>query len=118
MNSTRNKFATLDQPALWRPIRNPQVSIRKYGGGFPFIKSGILQHSTLTTPVFRYAKNFTKFKKEFSVFMFTHESDISEVEKLFGAVVKKLKSTDVLEVLSAASMSTFKYADSEYGGDK
>ena len=113
------KMVELNRPALWRPIRSDETSIRKYSGAYPYVtQGGVAAQSSLSKPVIRYAKNFTKFKTDFSLFMFSDESDLTKVESYFTAQVKKLKKTDVTETLMVASMSNFKYLDTYYGDKK
>jgi len=111
------KTIELNRPALWRPIRSDQVSIRKYSAAYPYqIQSGVIARSTVSKPVVRYAKNFRKHRTDFSLFLFTHETDIAKVEKFFIYVVNKLKKEDISETLKTADMSNFKYMNTYYGG--
>lgn len=109
------ELVKINRAGLWRPIRSSETSVRKYSGAYPYVtEGGLVMQSTLQEPVIRYAKNYRKFKKDFSLFMFTHESDSAKVEKHFEDVVKKLKQREINETLLKASMSDFSYVDAVY----
>lgn len=111
------KVVTLNRPALWRPIRSQETSVRKYSGAYPYkTKSGVIAQSSIANPVIRYAKNFTKFKLDFSLFIFTDETDLAKIEGFFADLAKKLKKSDITQTLMIASMSDFTYLDTYYGG--
>lgn len=106
-----SKFVELERPALWRPIRSKDISIRKYAGAYPYMKRGIMGNSDPLNPVVRYAKNFEKGKKEFAVVVFSHETDIKKVENFMNKVVKETKVADIQKALQNATMSHMEYVD-------
>lgn len=113
------KLVELNKPALWRSIRSDEVSVRHYSQGYPHSKNGIALVSGDQSPaVVRYAKNYKKFNKDFSLCMFTYEKDISKVESFFESLVKIIKKSDINEALVEATASNFKYIDVLYEGDK
>lgn len=115
---TNKSFVELEKPAIWRPIRNTGISIRKYSGGYPYQKRGIFGASSITNPVIRYANNYNKYKIDYSLVLFTNETDISAVESYFQSLNKKIKKEEILKPLSVATMSNMAYIDSYYDEGK
>lgn len=113
-----NKLVDINRVALWKPIRSSEISIRTYTNAYPYMnKGGILGHGSVANPVYRYAKNFTKHKLDFALFIFSTESDVKKIQDYFDSVVEKLKKKDISETLVKASMSNFAYID-YYKGEK
>lgn len=113
------KIVNLNKPALWRPIRNEDTSIRKYSGGYPYLsEGGIVSQSTPLEPVIRYAKNYEKFDLKFSLFIFSSEKDNDKIENFLTTQVKKLTKSEISETLITASASNFTYLDTMYKGSK
>lgn len=82
------------------------------------MKKGIYGQSNPLDPVTRYAKNFKKHGKDFSVVLFTKESDITKVERFMANVVKEAKKEDVTKALTSASMSHMEYIGGHYEENK
>lgn len=112
MNIAKN-LVELERPAIWRPIRNRDISVRKYSS-YPYMKRGVMGMSSPMNPVIRYAKNYTKYKLEFSLCLFTNETDISAVEGYFESLKKKINKEQVQEALKSADMAHLDYLDSYY----
>ena len=81
-------------------------------------QEGIFANSSISNPVVRYAKNFTKFKNDFSLFIFSDETDMEKIESFFSSIVGKLKKTDISKAVTTASMSNFTYLENYYEGNK
>lgn len=110
-----NKFVELNQPALWRPIRNDGLSVKKCAMGYPYYENGITKYADKKTTVTRYAKNFTKFNLDFSLFMFSNETDEGKIGAYFESISKELKKKQIAETLVTASMTNFLYLPNKYG---
>lgn len=106
-----SRFVELERPAIWKPIRSKDISIRKYAGAYPYMKRGIMGHSDPFNPVIRYAKNYTKSKKDFAVVIFSHETDIKKVEAFMDKIVKETKVADIQKSLQTATMAHMEYVD-------
>lgn len=109
-----NKLVELERPAIWKPVRNKDISIRTYAGGYPYMKRGVYGQSHPLTPVVRYAKNFNKGNKNFAIVLFTSETDIKKVEDFMGKQVKNIKQADIQKALHSATMSHMEYLDVYY----
>lgn len=94
------KFAQADQPAIYRKLREQGLKTKKYTGGYPYSQNGLLIRSSLSEPIYSYAKNYTKFKKEFSLFIWTTCPDEDKVYAHFDKVFKGLKRQQIMEVLN------------------
>lgn len=103
------QYAEADKPAIYRKMRINTLQVKKYTGGIPYTQNGLFMRSSVASPIYSYAKNFTKFKKDFSLFIWTTESDQEKVEKHFDTVVKSLKREQVIEVLN--NVKPFSYIE-------
>jgi len=106
------QFAELNAVGIYRKMRINGVQVQKFTGGNPVISNGILLRSSVTEPLYSYAKNFKKFSKEFSLFIWTSESDQAKIEKHFDKVVKGLKREEIMQVLT--QVSNYLYVDPKY----
>lgn len=102
----QRKPPPLNQLAIWTPLRKDPLSIKAYGIGYPFMDRGIVQRSSLTNPINRYAKNYTKGKKKFSIGIITTEPDSKKIEKWLNSQSKKIDTKDI--------DGTFKILDVHY----
>lgn len=99
----------INKLAIWRPIGTKSFSIRPYGDGYAYLEKGIIRRSSvLTNPVTRYAKNYKKGKKEFSLGIFSKENDTKKIEKWLDKQAKEIKATEI--------DGKFKILDVRYGG--
>lgn len=103
------QYAEADKPAIYRSMRINGVQVKKYTGGHPYVQNGMFMRSSLAKPIYSYAKNFTKFKKDFSLFIWTTEYDVDRIENLFDGVVKNLKRQQIVEVLN--NIKPFSYVE-------
>lgn len=105
-------YAELNKPAIFRKLRHESLLTRSYTGGYPYSKNGLLFRSSATEPIYSYGKNFKKFSKDFSLFMWTNEKDSKKVEKHFDNVVKGLKREQIVEVIN--NIKSFSYVEPTY----
>lgn len=114
------KYAEADKPAIFRPIRSGvfkaeytgSMWVMKLTGGTQYYQNGILTRCSIVKPLYNYTKNYTKFKKDFSVFIWTTEKDAEAVEKHLDKVVKGLKREQIMEVLT--KVKAISYVEPEY----
>lgn len=78
------------------------------------MKKGIYGQSTPLEPVVRYAKNYKKYGKEFSVVFFSKETDITKAEGFMQKIAKGATREDIQKALQNASMSHLDYAQEYY----
>lgn len=117
MNRSK-KVATLNVPALWSPIPVKGMVKKVYTERLPFERDGELQIASEEQSVIRYAKNFKIGSLEFSLFMFSDESNQSKVSKFFTDLTKELTPEQIGGALSVASSAKFTYLDNVYGEKK
>lgn len=110
------KYPEWNKVGLFRKLRHEGWLVQHYAGGKPYLKGNIIVRSSVLEPIYSYGHNFKKFGKEFSLFMWSTESDIAKVTKHFESVAKNIKREDfnVLDQLS----DRFIYLDADYKGDK
>jgi hypothetical protein len=108
------KYPEHNRVGLFRKLRHEGWLVQHYAGGKPYMKGNIIVRSSVLEPVYSYGNNYSKFGKEFSLFMWTNESDIAKVGKHFDAVVKGLKRDD----FNMDVADRFVYLNNNYKGDK
>lgn len=102
------QYAETNKPAIFKPVNSGvfkgeytgSMWIIKQIGGTPYINKGIMERCSRTNPLYGYVKNFTKFKKDFSLFLWTTIDDELRVEAHLDSVVKGLKRNQIVEVLN------------------
>lgn len=105
-------------PAIYKPVKSGvfkgekkgEMWIIKQSGGTPYSHNGLIMRSSLSEPIYGYVKNYTKYKKDFSLFLWTPESDAEKVETYLDKIKLKVKREDAIEVLN--NITTYKYVDS------
>lgn len=107
-----SKFVEANQPAIFRKLRAKDILVRSYTGGYPYSQGGLLMRSSISEPITSYGKNFKKFGKEFSLFMWTTDSDQAKVEAHFDKVLKELKRDQIMEVLNG--IKSYSYLEPKY----
>lgn len=109
------KIIELDRPAIYKAIRSEEVSVRAYTNGYKFIsRSRVIEDATPKSPVYRYAKNFTRDKQEYSLLLISKENDINKVEAFFEELAKELDEKKIKNSLSSIGRLGFKYLDTYY----
>lgn len=99
----------LNQLAIWLPMNTDELSIKAYGAGYPYLENGIVMRSSLTNPVTRYAKNYTKSKKQYSLCIITNEPDVKKIEAWLDQQAENIKPKDITP--------EFKLTKVQYGKD-
>lgn len=84
------------------------LNIKTYPLGYPYIERGIVKSSGIGTEVIRYAKNYTKSNKRFSLCVITNQKDTKKIEGWLDTMSKKIKPKDI--------ESKFKKLGVEYDG--
>lgn len=102
-------FAEADKPAIYRKLRTDGWLVRSYSGGYPYKKDGIICYSSPQSPIYSYGKNYVKSKKEFSLFVWTTESDPKKIGELFDRALKSVKPGELSEVLNG--IRNFQYIE-------
>lgn len=105
--------------SIWEAIPTDEFYSKQYNAKRTYLQpSGVVSEASIEKPIYAYAKNYTKGKKDFSLFMYSDSSNSKAVEKFFDASVKNVKTTDVSEALVIASTNGFKYTAMLFKGDK
>jgi hypothetical protein len=108
------KYPEKNKVGLFRKLRADDWLVQHYSGGKAYQEGHLVVRSTIVSPIYSYGHNYKKFGKEFSLFIWTDESDIAKISKHFDAVVKNLKRDDFNMDVS----DRFIYLDADYKGDK
>lgn len=81
--------------ALWLPMKDKGLSIKSFNEGYSYLENNLIMHSTLTSPVIRYAKNYSTENKNYSLCLITQDKNTKKVEKWLDEQAKKVKEKDV-----------------------
>lgn len=107
------KYPEWNKVGLFRKLRHEGWLVQHYAGGKPYQRGSVIVRSSVIEPIYSYGHNFTKFGKEFSLFIWTTESDVAKIGNHFESVVKNLKEED----LNIESSDRFSYLSDDYKGD-
>lgn len=105
----KERYAQIEKIAIWKPV-SPILNVRSYGS-FPYMQNGIYRQATPTDRVYRYVKDFSKDGVDFSLVVFSKESDRSTIEKRFSDAVSSITKQQVLLSLSNATMNNLDYIE-------
>lgn len=81
--------------ATWTPIAAEGLDIKSFQPGYPYKKGELVLRSTLETPVNRYAKNYEKDVKRFSLCIISTESNAKRMEEWLDKQSEHIKGEDV-----------------------
>ena len=104
-----------NRPAIYKPVKLGVFKGQKVGhvwvikqtNATPYMQNGLFMRSSLAQPIYGYTKNYTKFKKDYSLFIWTTESDTEKVEAFLDSI--KTKREDIIEVLN--KIRAYKYVE-------
>lgn len=108
------KYPEKNKVGLFRKLRTDDWLINHYSGGKPYLDGNIIVQSTVVKPIYSYGHNYNKFNNDFSLFMWTTESDIAKVQAFFESVVEDMKPGD----LEIGVSDRFAYLNKIYGENK
>lgn len=87
---------TINQLAVWLPMNTQKLSIKAFPERYPYKNKGILFQSSAGMPIYRYAKNFIKDGKKFSLCLISTEKDTKKMEKWLDEQAKKIDSKEIV----------------------
>lgn len=102
------QYAEHDKIGVSHPLRGDDIYTNVFSGGYPYLKNGLLLHSTPSNPIYSYGKNYEKKDGKFSLFVWTTESDQSKIENLFK---KSVKSVTAEQIAQVSERGSFVYLD-------
>lgn len=103
-----NRYAEHDRIGVYRPLRNEEMVVRKYAGGYPYLKGGVIVNSSEVEPIYSYGKNYKNEAGEFSLFVWTTNKNKQEVEERFNQASNRV-TADKIEGVS--TIGSFVYLD-------
>lgn len=102
----------IDKVALWTEIPDQKMFTKTFIGRLEYQhESGTLGVASPLTPVYSYAKNFTKFGLTFSLFVYTLDASTESVANRFDKILKKIKKKDILEVTQTSGFDNFRFIE-------
>lgn len=109
----------LNALCIWEAIPTDEFYSKQYSSSRTYkLPNGVIETPTPDRPVFAYAKNYTKGKKDFSLFLYSDSNDEKSIEEFMDKAIKDVKVADVSEALVIASTNGFKYTDKVFKEDK
>lgn len=85
----------INQLAIWLPMKGEGLLVKAFNTGYPYMDGSIINRSTLTKPVYRYAKNYIKGKTKYSLCLISHESNTENMMDFMDEQAAKLKESDI-----------------------
>jgi len=107
-----NKYPQADTAGIFRKLLTEDWLVESYAGGMPYMKKGVLLRSSPSEPIYSYGHNYTKFGHDFSLFVWTTESDKDKISKYFDDVVQGLTKEQIEKI----NTERFSYVDRKYNG--
>ena len=106
------KYPTADIAGVFRKLMTDDWLIRSYGGGMRYMRDSILFQSSVSEPIYSYGKNYNKFDKDFSLFMWTTDKNKEKVSAYFNDVINDLTEDQITKITN--KKDRFLYVDRKY----
>lgn len=89
----------LNQVAIWLPMKSQDLDVKSYDN-YQYMDKGLIQSASTLRPVFRYAKNYIKEDRKFSLCLISLERDTEKMERFLDDVAKEVKPSDSTSVFT------------------
>ena len=89
------QYAENNKIGVCHSLRNEDMYIKSFSGGYPYLDNGAIARSTAEKPIHSYGKNYEKDGKEFALFIWTTNGDAKEVETLLDKASKKVTDKNI-----------------------
>lgn len=97
----------LNTLAIYVPVQAEGLDIKSFQPGYPYKKGELVLRSTLENPVNRYAKNYEKHGKRFSLCIISTEANAKRMEEWLDKQSELVEADDIT--------NNFKLLDVVYG---
>lgn len=114
-NEDMRKYPEKNKVGIFRKLRADDWLVNHYSAGKSFLDGSVITPATIIKPIYSYGHNYNKFGKEFSLFIWTNESDIAKITEHFETTVANLEEKDINIVDES---ERFAYLDADYKGEK
>lgn len=108
-------YAQHNRVGIFRKLRHEGFLVKHYAGGYPYQNGKLIIKSSVINPIYSYGNNYKKYGTEFALFIWSTESDIAKISKLFDDVVKGLTKADIKHFND--TKDRYVYLDTYYEGD-
>lgn len=92
------QYAEHDKVGICHPLRNEEMVVRTFSGGYPYFKGKVIVRSSNAEPIYSYGKNYEKDGKKFALFVWTTNRDEKDVEKMFESKLKEISEDKIKQV--------------------
>jgi len=99
------QYAEHGKVGICHSLKNDDLYVRVFYGGYPYLKNGVLVHSSKASPIYSYGKNYKKNDAGFAFFVWTTEADKSKIENLFESLLPKVTDNDISQILNQGSFT-------------
>lgn len=103
-----NRYAEHDRIGVYRTLRSDGLTVKKYTGGYPYLKGGIIVQSTEKAPIYSYSKNYQNDAGKFSLFVWTTNNNREEVEARFSQASNRVTKDKINNI---SDLGSFAYLD-------
>ena len=89
------QYAEHDKIGICHALRKDEIYVRTFSGGYPYLNGDILLRSSSIKPIYSYGKNYEKGDRKFALFVWTTNSNQSEVESLLESAAKDVTDEQI-----------------------
>lgn len=107
-----NKYPQANKVGVFRKLLSEDWLVQSYSGGMRYAKNNTVLQSSVEEPFYSYGHNYSKFDKDFSLFMWTTEKDKEKVSDFFDSIVEDLTEEQIKRVIE--KKDRFLYVEREY----
>lgn len=97
------QYAEHNKVGICHSLKKDDMYVRVFSGGYPYMKEGIIVRSNSVEPIYSYGKNYEKNNIKFAFFVWTTNSNQSEIEDLFESLLPKVTDSELAEVQGKGS---------------
>lgn len=112
IRESMNKYPQANKVGVFRKLLSEDWLVQSYSGGMRYAKNNAVLQSSVDEPFYSYGHNYSKFDKDFSLFMWTTEKNKEKVSDFFDSIVEDLTEEQVKRVIE--KKDRFLYAEREY----
>lgn len=102
------QYAEHDRVGICHSLREDEMYVRVFSGGYPYLKNGLIVRSNSIDPIYSYGKNYIKNDKKFALFVWTTEKNVAKIEELFNQTLDSVTKTQINQISSNGSFAYVK----------
>jgi hypothetical protein len=97
------QYAEHNKIGVCHSLREDNMYVRTFSGGYPYISNGVILRSSSTQPIYSYGKNYEKDDKKFALFVWTTINDQEKIKEAFDSVASSVTDDQISQVSQKGS---------------